>query len=316
MGISGKAKAWDRKHSIWCAVILTLGGLRLLWLYCMQIGSMMQIINTTFLSGIFPVDMAMRVLDIALIAVFLWNAWRAKWKEMQLRGVILLAACLLLEFPTFIFSMPAEMWSSWAYRVSSWNVISIPWLLVSVVLAVLLYDTWQRREEVLIRRAFWEGGTKETMADAPDQTKQDSHDSLPERHGFAAGEDHKTEKNAVADSDGIREEKQDSWTREESLTQEIAQESREMPVYAGEDRVLDVNRCTEEEFASLPGISAAAAKRMVGLRQKEGEFTSVDDFIMKAGIKPHFAAQLIPRLTASRSERVRTVKSGGRKLDI
>lgn len=154
------------------------------------------------------------------------------------------------------------------------------------------------------------------MADAPDQTKQGSHDSLPERHGFAAGEGHKTEKNAVADSDGIREEKQDSWTREESLMQEIAQESREMPVYAGEDRVLDVNRCTEEEFASLPGISAAAAKRMVSLRQKEGEFTSVDDFIMKAGIKPHFAAQLIPRLTASRSERVRTVKSGGRKLDI
>lgn len=81
-------------------------------------------------------------------------------------------------------------------------------------------------------------------------------------------------------------------------------------------RKIDVNLCTAEELTQLPGISVVTAKKMIDYRENQGGFQSVEEFIMKAEIKPHFAVQLFEMLTISVAEKNHKEKVKARKLDI
>jgi len=59
------------------------------------------------------------------------------------------------------------------------------------------------------------------------------------------------------------------------------------------DASVDVNAAGEAELAAVPGIGRAVAGRIVELRQREGNFTSLDELLDVAG------------MTASRLERAR-----------
>lgn len=59
------------------------------------------------------------------------------------------------------------------------------------------------------------------------------------------------------------------------------------------DAGVDVNAAGEAELAAVPGIGRAVAGRIVELRQREGNFTSLDELLDVAG------------MTASRLERAR-----------
>ena len=61
---------------------------------------------------------------------------------------------------------------------------------------------------------------------------------------------------------------------------------------------LNVNSCTEEEFCALPGISIVEAKKMTALRESQGDFATVEAFIVAIGLKPHVAARIADRLYA------------------
>ena len=69
--------------------------------------------------------------------------------------------------------------------------------------------------------------------------------------------------------------------------------------------VLDINTCTREELMTLPGLSVAQASRAMTYRWENGGFRSVDEFIDVLKIKPHFAVQILPRITVSRPEEPR-----------
>ena len=56
---------------------------------------------------------------------------------------------------------------------------------------------------------------------------------------------------------------------------------------------LDINRCTEDDFLTLPGMSLISAKRAVELRETQGDYQSVDDFVARNAIKPHFMVQML-----------------------
>ena len=43
--------------------------------------------------------------------------------------------------------------------------------------------------------------------------------------------------------------------------------------------ILDINSCTEEELAELPGVGLILAKKTIKIRNEKGNFTSVDEFI-------------------------------------
>lgn len=61
---------------------------------------------------------------------------------------------------------------------------------------------------------------------------------------------------------------------------------------------IDINNCSKEELAGLPGIDAASAVRILKDREETGGFASVEEFIDRYGIKPHFAAELMERAYA------------------
>lgn len=88
----------------------------------------------------------------------------------------------------------------------------------------------------------------------------------------------------------------------------------------GEKRVecgkIDINSCTENELTSLPGIGIVDAKKTITIRQREGGFSSIDDFIDKLDIKPHFAEQIKTLAHIDTSMISNLDKKKGRILDI
>ena len=69
--------------------------------------------------------------------------------------------------------------------------------------------------------------------------------------------------------------------------------SRRRLATAPPDASVDVNAAGEAELAAVPGIGRAVAGRIVELRQREGNFASLDELLDVAG------------MTASRLERAR-----------
>ncbi|HWS33598.1 MAG TPA: helix-hairpin-helix domain-containing protein [Actinoplanes sp.] len=62
---------------------------------------------------------------------------------------------------------------------------------------------------------------------------------------------------------------------------------------------LDVNRAEAGEFATLPGIDADRAARIVAARIAHGGFHSVADFTAAAGLAPHEFVAIRDRLTCT-----------------
>lgn len=77
--------------------------------------------------------------------------------------------------------------------------------------------------------------------------------------------------------------------------------------------LLDLNRCTEQQLAALPGVGIVLAKKAIRLRDENGGFDSPAEFVAVLELRPHFAAQIQAACTATRPSAPR---SGGRVLDI
>lgn len=66
---------------------------------------------------------------------------------------------------------------------------------------------------------------------------------------------------------------------------------------------VDVNRCTQSELMSLPGMTVAQAKRAMEYRTEHGGFRTLDEFVDVLGIKPHFAVQIFSMATVSQPKK-------------
>jgi len=64
------------------------------------------------------------------------------------------------------------------------------------------------------------------------------------------------------------------------------------PVNSGSIKKLNLNRATEQQLTSLPGVGVVLSKRAVNLRQQTGPFLSVTDFCQKLGLLQHFYYQI------------------------
>ena len=62
----------------------------------------------------------------------------------------------------------------------------------------------------------------------------------------------------------------------------------------GDTALIDLNRASEEQIASLPGINLIMAKRAVSLRDARGGFDSLEDFSHALGLKPHIKERIRP----------------------
>lgn len=99
---------------------------------------------------------------------------------------------------------------------------------------------------------------------------------------------------------------------------------------------IDINNCTEDDLANLPGISVVQAKKAIQYRERNGMYVSLEQFYEITEIKPHFIAKLKNMLSCSynedtyrelalnnnkedmrdKDEKKESAKSRGRILDI
>lgn len=104
-----------------------------------------------------------------------------------------------------------------------------------------------------------------------------------------------------------------SHTEEVALSQVASQTDTQLEV----DTPIDVNTCSEEELANLPGVSLAIAKKSIRYRQENKGFGSIDEFYIVSGLKPHFVAQIGDKLICSKIESTLADDSPqGRRLDL
>lgn len=84
-----------------------------------------------------------------------------------------------------------------------------------------------------------------------------------------------------------------------------------------QEKVIDVNNCSEAELTALPGINIIMSKKIIKFREEERAFKSVDDFLLTMNIKPHFALQLKNMLCANKinTRKIRKAKNE-RILDL
>lgn len=73
----------------------------------------------------------------------------------------------------------------------------------------------------------------------------------------------------------------------------------EKPVNQSAGAPVDINRCSQSELMTLPGIGVVQAKKAMEYREQNGGFRSLDEFVDVLQIKPHFAVQIFSRATAS-----------------
>ena len=78
--------------------------------------------------------------------------------------------------------------------------------------------------------------------------------------------------------------------------QELAKASSEEP------QTVDLNRATEEQLASIPGIGPVLAQRIVDYRQAKGAFLAPEEITAVPGIGPSSYERLAPWLTVGPPE--------------
>ena len=79
----------------------------------------------------------------------------------------------------------------------------------------------------------------------------------------------------------------------------------------------DINNCTEEEIAALPGISVIIAKKAVKRREETGGFKSIDEFFALLNLKPHMQEQLRDLIYAGQvPEKKEEKNSSERRIDF
>lgn len=65
---------------------------------------------------------------------------------------------------------------------------------------------------------------------------------------------------------------------------------------------VDINTATASDLESVPGIGPALARRIVGFREKNGAFASVDDLLKVQGIGEKSLAKLRPHVTVAKAK--------------
>ena len=60
---------------------------------------------------------------------------------------------------------------------------------------------------------------------------------------------------------------------------------------------IDINTCSEQELASLPGVSVVGAKKAIAYRDSNNGFTSDKEFYKAAGVQLHFVKQIKDKIT-------------------
>lgn len=80
---------------------------------------------------------------------------------------------------------------------------------------------------------------------------------------------------------------------------------------------FNLNNCSEQDFQGLPGVGIVLAKKAIEIRSQIGGFASVQDFIQRLELMPHFAVQIEELAVVYPMQMEKsTDENGGRVIDI
>lgn len=83
-----------------------------------------------------------------------------------------------------------------------------------------------------------------------------------------------------------------------------------------EDKLVDINCCSEEELEKLPFINSIIAKKAIQQREAIGSFSSVEEFGISIGLKPHIIEKIRPLVIIGEVSVKEDKKEKGRVIDL
>lgn len=180
------------------------------------------------------------------------------------------------------------------------------WLLHAVMWIGTFFACTVIRERYLEYAAEQYGGDAEAAYTADLKPSADQQ-RFAQAVGKKAAEE-KTQKNTQSAEQAMQK------IVAQNTAEAMAHETVEAASQASEKRI-DINSCSQRELMTLPGISLAQAKRALEYREQNSGFKDSDTFVKELGIKPHFAVQILDRITVSVAA-VKNTKRAYRTLDI
>ncbi len=100
-------------------------------------------------------------------------------------------------------------------------------------------------------------------------------------------------------ADNVRTIKNQQEPSYEEEQHETSSDSESEASLDNDNKIIDLNTASESELALIAGIGVIAAKKAIMHRNSNSSFSSVDEFIQIAGIKPHNIENVKNRLTCS-----------------
>lgn len=82
------------------------------------------------------------------------------------------------------------------------------------------------------------------------------------------------------------------------------------------NQLVDINYCSEEELEKLPFINSIIAKKAIQQREAIGSFSSVEEFGISIGLKPHIIEKIRPLVLVREKNIKEDKKEKGRVIDL
>ncbi|MDR2712508.1 MAG: helix-hairpin-helix domain-containing protein [Clostridiales bacterium] len=213
---------------------------------------------------------------------FFWIGSRAKQRKWILFGCLYLLLCLILP------GISGEKWveENQLVRATITPAFGLAWL-------ASIFQAFLSRKEYLVRRET----IINTRQAADNAYRQQIQNSYLQQHGYSQ-------------QSGI----QATATPQTPPSQPVSQ----IPTYQQPpqpNQKINLNTASEHQLTSLPGVGVALAKRAVEIRTQIGGFISVEDFIQRLALMPHFAVQ-IENLAFIEPGPIPPPENTGRVIDI
>lgn len=85
------------------------------------------------------------------------------------------------------------------------------------------------------------------------------------------------------------------------ISQEQPKIQQQQPVSIAPVKVINVNKADAQELSNLPGINIVCAKKIVDYRNKNGEFSTEEEFFKVSGVKDFFYKKISSMIVIEKS---------------
>ncbi len=248
-------------------------------------------------------------------ASFIQAGIRTGTRSWILTGLAVLAA----NIANTIVALSGELWSSYYYAI-----LSVLWIATFIGCTIIrerylekVAEQYKGDADAAILADLTSPSDQERFRQAVGKRGEESDINVGEA-SISAALEKRTQNLAKPLPNGRKSKaipkKKPKAVEEKPVSDKAATEGN--PVKPTSANPIDINTCSEQDLMELPGISLADAKRAITYREENGGFASVDAFVSKLNIKPHFAAQIFSIATASFTPVVSSPSRPRRTLDI